>query len=80
MSHRLYSTRLHWSGSHGFAKLHGVLVALKAPPTLVGQAVTGVDYIPEVDMRSIRIGRADERRMTDAEVDDADALLRRIAL
>jgi len=78
MSHRLYSTRLHWSGSHGFAKLHGVLVALKAPPTLVGQAVTGVDYIPEVDMRSIRIGRADERRMTDAEVEAADALLREI--
>jgi hypothetical protein len=77
MSHALYSTRLHWSGSLGFAKLHGVLVALNEPPTFARRAVTGVDYIPEVGMRSIAFGGA-ERTMTDAEVAEADTLLRQI--
>lgn len=79
MSHALYSTRLHWSGSHGFAKLHGVLVALKDPPTLGRRVVAGIDYIPEVGMRSIAFGGS-ERTMTDAEVAEADALLRQIAV
>jgi hypothetical protein len=78
MSHALYSTRLHWSGNHGFAKLHGVLVALKDPPTISGRVVTGIDYIPEVGMRSITIGSA-ERSLTDVEIADCDALLRLIA-
>ena len=78
MSHCLYSTRLHWSGTHGFAKLHGVLVCLSESPTVGLEAVASIDYTPEIRMRTIRPAGKIEREMSDAEVTTADALLRKL--
>jgi hypothetical protein len=72
----LYSTRLHWSGKHGFAKLHGVLVALQEPPRIGGEVVFGIDYIPEVGMRTIALMAGSQRDMREHEVSEADAFLR----
>ena len=78
MSHRLYSTRLHWSGKHGFAKLRGVLVALPEPPRIGETAVAEIDYIPEIGMRTITLAGCAPREMRDQEVAAADALLTRM--
>lgn len=77
MSHLLYSTCLHWSGNHGFAKMHGVIVALQEGPKFSGLAVAAINYVPEVGLRTI-IANGALRDMTDGEVADADLLLRKL--
>lgn len=77
MSHLLYSTCLHWSGKHGFAKMHGVIVALQEAPTLARMKAAAINYVPEVGMRTITVNGA-ARDMTDGEVADADWLLRKL--
>lgn len=79
MSHALYATRLYWAANRGgVAKLHGQCVPLHAPPHFGGAPVVGVDYIPEVGMRQIMPYGCAWRDMTDVEVSEADALLRRL--
>lgn len=79
MSHALYATRLYWAASRGgVVKLHGRCVELRASPCFGGAPVVGVDYIPEVGMRQIQPVGAGWRDMTDAEVAEADALLRKL--
>ena len=79
MSHALYATRLYWVGPRGgIAKLHGRCVPLHAPPHIGGRAVVGVDYIPEIALRQIQPYAAGWRDMTDAEVAEADAVLRAV--
>ena len=78
MSHDLYATRLYWSGRRGVAKLHGRCVDLHAPPHIAGQPVVAVDYIPEIGLRQIQPVAERPRDMDDAEVRQADAVLRAI--
>lgn len=78
MSHVLYSTCLMWSGRRGVAKLHGRCVELHAPPYISGAPVLCVEYVPEVDMRRIRMVGEAERGMEDHEVREADATLRAV--
>ena len=75
MSHALYSTVLMWSVTRGFAKLHGVLAAIRAPLDLLGRRVCEIDYIPEIGRRSILFAGEPLRDMTGDEVRAADALL-----
>ena len=81
MSHALYATRLYWAGTRGgIAKLHGRRVDLHAPPHIADRAVVGIDYIPEIGLRQIQPYAAAWRDMTDAEVADADAVLRAVVV
>lgn len=80
MSHLLYSTCLHWSGKHGFAKMHGVIVALQEAPKIAGKAVGAINYVPEVGVREITLPGAARRDMRDDEVADADELLRKLTV
>lgn len=79
MSDALYSTRLRWANGRGAAMLHGRIVPLTAPPVLAGVAVHQVDYTPEVHCHEIRRRACDPvDEMTTHEINDADALLRRL--
>ena len=79
MTDALYSTRLRWANGRGVAKLHGRAVDLTEPPQLVGLAVHAVDYTPEIRCTEIQRRAVDPRDdMTAAEVEEADALLRRL--
>lgn len=78
-SDRLYMTRLRWSGGRGAAMLHGRIVPLLEPPVLCGVPVSHLDYTPEVRCAEIRRRHCDPMSdMTPAEIEEADALLRRL--
>lgn len=77
MTDALYSTRLRWAAGRGVAKLHGRCVALTSAPVLDGAPVHAVDYTPEVHCIEIQRRACDPHDdMTEAEVRDADKLLR----
>ena len=76
MGDDLYASRLRWYGYHGCAKLHGRSVPLHEPPSLLGEAVVAIDYVPEVGVRQIMRRGEGWRDMIQAEVTAADALLR----
>lgn len=78
MSHRLYSTALTWNPMHGFAKMHGVLVALDRPPELPGMRLVAIDYVPEIGRQTIMPLGQRWRDMTAGEVAAADAVLLRL--
>jgi hypothetical protein len=79
VSDALYSTRLrysHGSGA-GIAKLHGVCVSLKAPPSIpCCPLLAEVDYVPEIGLGRIRTATEGWRDMEAIERHEADALLR----
>ena len=80
MSDDLYSTRLRWSNGRGVAMLHRHSVPLTEPPVLGGEPVYELDYTPEVGCIEIRRHAWDTPgEMTEAEVAEADAMLRCVA-
>ena len=78
MSSALYATRLWWHGRRGAAKLWGREAPLTAPPAVLGNAVDGLDYVPEIALAQIQ-PRADRwRDTTPQEVAACDRLLREL--
>ena len=79
MSHALYATRLYWAGTRGgIAKLHGRCVDLHVPPHFGGEPLVSVDYVPEIGLCQIQRVGEPRRDMTDAELAEADAMLRAV--
>lgn len=76
MSSQLYATRLFWNGSAGVAKLYWRQVVLDMKPDIPWLEFESLDYIPEIDLRLIRLVGGQERDMTLAEVRLADNFLR----
>jgi hypothetical protein len=79
MSNDLYWTVLEYHNGRGIAKHLGMTVSLAKPPLLDGYEATALRYIPEIGEAQIQ----DEpgfkwRRMSEYEIRDADALLRKL--
>jgi hypothetical protein len=80
MSHRLYSTVLSWNPTHGFAKMHGVMVVIGKPPELLGRSVAAIDYIPEIGRKTVMFTGERWRDMNGEEVLAADVLLAKLTI
>lgn len=81
MSDVWHTTRLHFEGYAGVAKLHGHSVRLTAMPVLPGlpERYVAIDYIPEIGMvRIMPLGKA-WRDMEPPEIKAADQALRDLA-
>jgi len=79
VSHTSFTTRLFYrQGREGLAKLHGKEHPLTAPPSILGLALDGIDYVPEVAVARIQERCNGWRDMTIQEIRAADTLLRQL--